>query len=181
MDLEVLLKGIKELVEKGLLTKEMIPSGIDELGIVYRDNYLEGDEYRLVKHEKGNWIDMYANETVELKAGESKKIDLGVGINVPEGFDVLIAPRSSTYKNWGITLTNSLGIGDDTFVGPGDFYRFPALAHRDTKINKGDRICQFRLLEAMPKDMKLFVAERSLGEVTRGGFGSTGDSGKAIL
>ena len=48
----------------------------------------------------------------------------------------------------------------------------PAIALRDTTIHKGDRICQFRIMENQPA--LCFETVESLKSESRGGFGSTG-------
>ena len=48
---------------------------------------------------KSDWIDLRAAEEVELKAGEFKLIHLGVAMQLPEGYEAHIVPRSSTFKN----------------------------------------------------------------------------------
>ncbi|MCY9444399.1 deoxyuridine 5'-triphosphate nucleotidohydrolase, partial [Bacillus spizizenii] len=53
-----------------------------------------------------------------------------------------------------------------------DFWFFPAYALRDTKIKKGDRICQFRIMKKMPT-VDLIEVDH-LGNDDRGGHGSTG-------
>ena len=121
---------------------------------------------------KSDWIDLRASETVELKAGEFKLIPLGVAMQLPEGYEAHVVPRSSTFKNFGIIQTNSQGIIDESYSGPNDQWFFPAYALRDTTINTHDRICQFRIMEHQPK---IKFTESSLEDNTdRGGHGSTG-------
>lgn len=136
--------------------------------IVYHNKNLE----KIKKFKNGDWIDLRAAETVEMKAGESRLISLGISMKLPDGYEAHVAPRSSTFKNFGITQTNSLGIIDNSYSGTNDIWRFPALAHRDTVINEGDRICQFRIIEKQPE--LYFDEVDELDSVDRGGFGSTG-------
>lgn len=121
---------------------------------------------------KSDWIDLRAAEDVSLKAGEFKLIPLGIAMQLPKGYEAIVAPRSSTLKNFGITQTNSVGVIDETYCGDNDQWYFPAEAKRDTVIHAGDRICQFRILEHQPK--LSFVAADTLGNTDRGGIGSTG-------
>lgn len=121
---------------------------------------------------KSDWIDLRAAEDVELKQGEFKLINLGVSMELPEGYEAWVVPRSSTFKNYGIIQTNSKGIIDASFSGDEDYWKFPAFATRYTKISKGDRICQFRIHENQPKIT--FNEVESLNNESRGGFGSTG-------
>ena len=107
-----------------------------------------------------------------MKAGELRVIRLGVGMILPEGYEAHVAPRSSTYKNFGIIQTNSIGIIDHSYCGEEDEWKMSAYALRDTVIHKNDRICQFRIVEKQP-DFELVTVE-DLKEKSRGGFGSTG-------
>ncbi len=121
---------------------------------------------------KSDWIDLRAAERVELKTGEFKLIPLGIAMELPIGYEAHIVPRSSTFKNFGILQTNSMGIVDESYCGDNDQWFFPALAMRDTVIDVNDRICQFRIMEHQPKIE--FDEVDSLGNEDRGGHGSTG-------
>ena len=121
---------------------------------------------------KSDWIDLRASEEVALKAGEFCLIPLGVAMELPEGYEAHVVPRSSTFKNYGIIQTNSCGIIDGTYCGDDDMWRMPVYAVRDTVIHVNDRICQFRIFENQPKIT--FDEVESLGNKNRGGFGSTG-------
>ena len=128
---------------------------------------------KLQKNPKGDLIDLYAAETVELKAGEHKLISLGVSMKLPEGYKAELTPRSSTYKTWGILQWNSVGQIDNSYSGTNDIWRFPALAMRDTVIHEGDKICQFELKKVTMNNV-LFEESDTLDDTDRGGFGSTG-------
>lgn len=134
--------------------------------------YFEKDLIPLEKIAKGDWIDLRSAEDTEMKAGEFRVIRLGVGMILPEGFEAHIAPRSSTYKNFGIIQTNSLGMVDNSYCGEEDEWKMAAYALRDTVIHKNDRICQFRIVEKQP-ELEIETVEH-LREESRGGFGSTG-------
>lgn len=134
--------------------------------------YLDNSIKRLTYVEgKSDWIDLAAAETVTLKKGEFKLIHLGVAMELPEGYEAHIAPRSSTYKNFKILQTNSVGVVDRSYCGPNDWWKMAVYATEDTTINKGDRIAQFRIIENQPK---LNFVESELTGKDRGGFGSTG-------
>ena len=122
--------------------------------------------------EKSNWIDLRAAETVILKTGDFALIPLGVAMKLPEGYEAHIAPRSSTFKNYGIIMTNSVGVVDTKFSGDNDQWRMPVYATRDTVIKENDRICQFRIMECQP-EIEFEEVER-MEDPDRGGFGSTG-------
>lgn len=134
--------------------------------------YLDDSIKRLTYVDgKSDWIDLAAAETVTLKKGEFKLIHLGVAMELPEGYEAHIAPRSSTYKNFKILQTNSVGVVDRSYCGPNDWWKMAVYATEDTTINKGDRIAQFRIIENQPK---LNFVESELTGKDRGGFGSTG-------
>ncbi|MDD6090118.1 MAG: deoxyuridine 5'-triphosphate nucleotidohydrolase [Candidatus Limivicinus sp.] len=134
--------------------------------------YFDDEISRVEKIAKGDWIDLRAAETVELKAGEFRYIRLGVGMILPEGYEAHVAPRSSTFKNFGIVFTNSVGVVDNSYCGEEDEWRAPVYALRDTLIEKNERICQFRIIEKQPE--LEFVTVDRLKDESRGGFGSTG-------
>lgn len=121
---------------------------------------------------KSDWIDLRAAEEIVLKAGEFKLIPLGVGMKLPEGYEAHVVPRSSTFRNFGVIQTNSMGVIDETYCGDEDQWFFPAYALRDTVIHVNDRICQFRIMKHQPE--VVFIEEEHLGTENRGGFGSTG-------
>lgn len=121
---------------------------------------------------KSDWIDLRAAEDVELKEGEFKLIHLGIAMQLPEGYEAHIIPRSSTYKNFGIIQSNHMGLVDESYCGPNDWWYMPAIALRDTKICKDDRICQFRIEKHQPQ--LIFNEVDSLSAPDRGGIGSTG-------
>lgn len=120
----------------------------------------------------GDWIDLRAAEDVTLLKGESKLIPLGVGMILPDGYEAHIVPRSSTFKTWGIIQTNHMGVIDNSYSGDNDQWKFPAYATRDTTIKKGDRICQFRIVENQP-EYEIVTVDK-LSDESRGGFGSAG-------
>ena len=122
--------------------------------------------------ENGDWVDLRSAETVELKKGEFKLIPLGIGMKLPKGYEAHVVPRSSTYKNYKVLMTNHMGVIDNSYSGNDDQWHFPALAMEDTIIKKSERICQFRIVKKQP-DIKFEIVE-SLDAVSRGGFGSTG-------
>lgn len=122
---------------------------------------------------KSDWIDLRASEDVEFKKGEFKLIPLGVAMELPNGYEAHVVPRSSTFKNFGLIMTNSEGIIDNTYCGDNDMWKFPAIAMRDTIVHKNDRICQFRIMRNQPEI--IFKEVEHLEGVDRGGFGSTGE------
>ena len=134
--------------------------------------YFEPDLEPLKKINKGDWIDLRAAERVEMKKDDYYVIRLGVGMILPNGYEAHILPRSSTPSKFGIKSAIGMGIIDNSYSGDNDEWKFPAIAIRDTVIEKGDRIAQFRIVENQP-NIKFMVLDR-LNEESRGGIGSTG-------
>ena len=138
-----------------------------------RIQYLNDEIKRLEYIDgKSDWIDLRAAEEITMKAGEFKLIPLGVAMQLPKGYEAHIVPRSSTFKNYGIIQTNHMGVIDETYAGPNDWWCMPVYAVRDTVIHVNDRICQFRIMEHQPK--VCFEECDRLEAPDRGGIGSTG-------
>ena len=106
------------------------------------------------------------------RSGEYRLIPLGIAVALPEGYEAHVVPRSSTFRNYGILQTNSMGVVDGSYCGDGDQWRWPVYATRDTVIPKNTRICQFRVVENQPP--LTFLRVERLENPDRGGFGSTG-------
>lgn len=159
--------------------------------------------------DKGDWIDLCTAEQVELKAPHANKmhvrkgkedpqkvrtrdvdfhwelIPLGIAIELPRGYEAIIAPRSSAFKNWGILQTNSIGIVDNSYSSDKDEWKLSVIATRNTIIPKGVRLAQFRIqlsqeatlwqkLKWLLSSKIRIKAVSSLNNKERGGFGSTG-------
>ena len=158
-----------------------------------RIKYFEGAK-KLEKISKGDWIDLYANKDMFIPEGTRAMIPLGVAMELPEGYEAHLAPRSSTFKTWGIIQTNSVGVVDHSYMGDNDQWHLPVycLVGKDRKydecgimedcgiymnncgtfIHKGDKIAQFRIMEIQPEIE--FEEVEVLGNEDRNGFGSTG-------
>ena len=121
---------------------------------------------------KSDWIDLRVAENVSMKQGEYRLISMGISVEIPKGYEMLIVPRSSAYKNFGILQTNAMGVVDESFCGDNDIIHMPILAMRDTEIHIKDRIGQFRLMPHQPEVH--FIEVDHLDNEDRGGFGTTG-------
>lgn len=127
--------------------------------------------YNIEKH--GDWFDLRNIEDITMERGDFKYISLGVSIELPKGYEAIVAPRSSTFKRYGIIMTNSIGIIDEDFKGDNDIWHFPAFClWRKAEIPAYSRICQFRIIEHQP-DIA-FTISSELSNISRGGLGSTG-------
>ena len=122
-------------------------------------------------------------ETIEF---DSKLISLGISMQLPKYFEANIVPRSSLFLKKGLIMGNHFGIIDSSYSGNEDIWRFPGIATMETKIEEGERICQFSIRPSMnaPIWTKIkwlftnkieFVETDYLDNQNRGGFGSTGN------
>ena len=134
--------------------------------------YFDKDLIRINKIAQGDWIDLRAAEDVDIKQFETKKISLGIAMELPEGYEAHVVPRSSTCKNFHVLQTNHFGVIDNIYKGNNDCWFVEVLAIKDTHISKNDRICQFRIDKKMPKIE--FVEVERLDNLDRGGYGSSG-------
>ena len=68
----------------------------------------------------GDWIDLRAAEDVSMVVGDFKLIPLGIAMQLPEGYEAHVVPRSSTYKKWKIIQANHMGVIDESYCGDND-------------------------------------------------------------
>lgn len=134
--------------------------------------YFDKDLIRLEKLAQGDWIDLRAAEDVDIPKFKTKKISLGIAMELPDGYEAHVVPRSSTCKNFFVMQTNHFGVIDNVYKGDDDCWFVEVYAIEDTHISKNDRICQFRIDKKMPKIK--FIEVKTLGNKNRGGYGSTG-------
>lgn len=154
---------------------------------IKKDSYLYASTFPKII-EKGDWIDLYTAEQTEFRCrGDFQYISLGVAIQLPDGFEAIVAPRSSTPSKYGIIMPNSIGIIDNSYCSDKDIWKMPALCMRTggSEVPANTRICQFRIQLSQKatfwqKFKWLFSSGIELVEVDhlnnpeRGGFGSTG-------
>lgn len=146
--------------------------------------YIKRHNPKLIMPEQipgSDYIDLRAAEDIWVPEGEFALIDLGVSMDLPDGYEAHVIPRSSLFKNFGLIQTNSMGLIDNSYCSTNDVWKFPVfcLQGRDlingrkgTMVRLNDRICQFRIVENQPEI--IFREVDNLAGATRGGFGSTG-------
>lgn len=149
------------------VSNNLAPIPVETIQIKYHT-----DIEPLEQKEGSDWIDLRAAEEVKMSPNQFKLIPLGVSMKLPEGYEAHIVPRSSTFKTWGIIQTNHMGVIDESYCGDDDQWMMPVLATKAVIIHKNDRICQFHIVKKQPKI--IFQEVDTLGEESRGGFGSTG-------
>lgn len=125
-----------------------------------------------VEIEQGDWIDLCTAKDVSIRKGEFKYIPLGIAMDIPEGYEAIIAFRSSTPKLWGLIMPGGIGIIDNSYNGDHDEWMLPVYATVSVNIPMGTRLCQFRLFSN--QESLTFNKVKTLGNSDRGGIGSTG-------
>jgi len=119
-------------------------------------------------------IDLRAavDETVIIKSGDQKLISSGLFMEIPEGYNLRITPRSGLAMKRGISIVNSPGIIDADYRGEIGVVIIN-FGKEDFVIERGDRIAQATFSKFEQAE---FVPIETLSETKRGagGFGSTG-------
>lgn len=160
--------------------KEKITSIIDGKGnVIYQDP----DFCYVRKNVNGDAIDIYNHSKHTIMFGEDQCIEF-FPIILPDGYKADVRPRSSTYREKGITLVNGVGLIDESYRGADDVWKAHILAFKDTKIYINDRLFQFEVMPKMEQTIfqrlrHLFVTGFNIKfenisdwkGVNRGGFG----------
>lgn len=152
---------------------------------------------------KGDWIDLKSAVDVELRAAQAgvqyqennekyrdvfipvTYIPLGVAMELPKGFEAIVASRSSGPRKLGMFIPSGQGIIDWSYNSNTDEWCYVASPMNNTKINRGDRICQFRIqlsqkatfwqkLKWLFSSGVELVFVDDLNNEARGGLGSSG-------
>lgn len=100
-------------------------------------------------------------------------IPANVVVQVPEGYFLMVALRSSVPRKYGLMIPQSIGIVDQDYCGPEDelFLQVLNFTRGDVYVPRGSRIAQGVFIRA---DTCNWNEMREMKEPNRGGFGSTG-------
>jgi dUTP pyrophosphatase len=117
-------------------------------------------------------FDFYAAETIVVPAKQKKIIPTGLAMEIPEGYEVQVRPRSGTSLKTSLLIANSPGTIDADYRGPIGIIVYNH-GDLDYTVSAGERIAQ-GVLAAVP--CSRFIEVEELGNTSRGsgGFGSTG-------
>jgi len=138
-----------------------------------------GDAYDIPEYKTSGsaGMDLYANneEAILIRPGDRKFIPTGITIQIPEGYEAQIRPRSGLVLRHGVTVLNTPGTIDSDYRGTIGVILYNAGSERFF-INRGDRIAQ---IVVKPVDRVEFVEVMTLDELDdsvrgAGGLGSTG-------
>lgn len=155
--------------------------------------YFDKNLPKLVLTEKGDCIDLRVSKVFKVdtppnepskvgeevsfphsyKKGDTLFFKLGVGMKLPIGYKANVYPRSSTFKNFGFILTNSVGIIDNTYCGDTDEWCGMVYCTRDGIIDYGDRIFQFEPVPVYTHEF-VYTEVENLDDISRGGYGTSG-------
>ena len=114
----------------------------------------------------------YVEFPVILKPMERKMVPTGLFIELPEGYEAQVRPRSGLAIKQGITCLNSPGTIDSDYRGELKIILIN-LSTEEQVLNSGDRIAQMVIQKVERLSWKL-VEELSITERNEGGFGHTG-------
>ena len=135
--------------------------------------YLDNDITPLIITGYGDWIDLRCAKDVLLMKGSYVEIPLGIAVELPKGYEAIVAPRSSAFKKYGFLVANSIGIIDESYCGDNDEWHLLAYGTKNATIPKDTRIAQFRIVKHQPNIG--FQVVNALENPDRGGLGSTGE------
>jgi dUTP pyrophosphatase len=116
-------------------------------------------------------LDLFSAEEVEIPAGQWKLVGTGISIELPDGFEAQVRPRSGLALK-GITVLNTPGTIDPDYRGEVKVILFN-VSDQNFKVEKGMKIAQ--LVISKFERVKVEVVDK-LSDTKRGegGFGSTG-------
>ena len=137
--------------------------------------YFKYNSYRLDKISQGEWIDIPSPNEYDFNEGDILFVKFGISMKLPEGYEAYIIPLQSTFKDYGLVLTdrtNGIGIIYNSYNCDTDEWCATFFATRNGYIGKGDRLVQFRIVEN--QQAIEFEEVEHLGNTDRGGYGSTG-------
>jgi len=123
-------------------------------------------------HSAGMDIRAFLQEDVIMKPLERKLIPTGLFVEIPEGYEAQIRPRSGLAIQQGVTVLNTPGTIDADYRGEICVILIN-LSHEDFVVRNGDRICQ--MIVSSHEKVGWTVSEE-LENTGRGegGFGHTG-------
>ena len=111
--------------------------------------------------------------------GNSLIVPTGLNVNIPEGYEIQIRPRSGLAAKHGITVLNTPGTIDCDYTGDGEDFELKVILFNHNRmpfaINHGDRIAQM-VVAKLAAHQLVEVEEFNMQVKTsrKGGLGSTG-------
>ena len=111
--------------------------------------------------------------------GNSLIVLTGLNVNIPEGYEIQIRPRSGLAAKHGVTVLNTPGTIDSDYTGDGEDFELKVILFNHNRmpfsINHGDRIAQMVVAKLAEHDLVEVEEFGSTNKTSRmGGLGSTG-------
>lgn len=126
--------------------------------------------------KKGGWFDIPIPYDLSFEAGEVVKIVFDLRVKMPEGFEGIIQPRSSTLERTGL-ISSGFGVIEDCYCGEDDYIGYRFIATKDGIVSKGSCLVQMRFQEKMKDCVAIRAGDIMFkGVKNRGGFGSTDEN-----
>ncbi len=118
-------------------------------------------------------FDIITRETTVIEPGAIALIPGNVIVKVPEGYALLIAPRSSMPRKKGLVFPHSIGVIDQDYHGETDeiLVQVQNITKEPVTVERGERIAQGLFVKV---EQAVWQEVDSHGAEARGGFGSTG-------
>jgi dUTP pyrophosphatase len=113
-------------------------------------------------------LDLHSIEATNILSGERQLVGTGLRVNLPEGTEGQIRPRSGLAAKYGITVLNSPGTIDQDYAGELKVLLYNT-GNGTFSVKKGDRIAQ--LVVAQVYKLPGFTLDNIREDK---GFGSTG-------
>lgn len=135
------------------------------------ENGVEAPKY-MSSGAAGMDVKAHIKEPIVLKSMERVLVSTGIKMEIPEGYEIQVRPRSGLALKHGITLVNSPGTIDSDFRGELKIILIN-LGKDDYTIENGERIAQLVLQKVWQADIEI-VEELSETVRSEGGFGHTG-------
>lgn len=119
-------------------------------------------------------FDLYARTKTIIQPWNPTIIPANIIVEVPEGYFLMLASRSSTPIKKKLMVANSIGVIDQDYHGDKDEIGIQVLnfSNDEVVVEKGERIAQALLVKIAK--VETFEEVESIKETSRGGFGSTG-------
>ncbi|MEK7131117.1 MAG: dUTP diphosphatase [Patescibacteria group bacterium] len=118
-------------------------------------------------------FDLYSREDMAIAPKTIALIPTNIIVEIPKGYMLMLASRSSTPKKKGLMVPNGIGIIDQDYHGTKDeimlqVYNF---SDKETAVSRGERVGQAAFVRV---DRSEWEEVAEMPETSRGGFGSTG-------
>ena len=133
----------------------------------------EGARLPTRAHQGDAGLDLYAADAATIAPGERASVGTGIAIEIPDGFAVLVLPRSGLAARHGVALVNAPGLIDSGYRGEVRVLLLNTDRRESFDVKPGERIAQLvvtRVADAEPVE----VTELETSVRGEGGFGSSG-------